>query len=116
MTVMKLITINGALDIYYALSLLPIIEIPYLRGNYMEMFLYQNPDTFRMMCYFMLITGAVRLSFNKHRCNFLVMFSYMLEAYVYLIESRVYFTIDIEKASYAFVVAMTMAYMSYSAK
>jgi len=116
MTIMKLITINGALDIYYALSLLHIIEIPYLRGNYMEMFLYQNPDTFRMMCYFMLITGAVRLSFNKHRCNFLVMFSYMLEAYVYLIESRVYFTIDIEKASYAFVVAMTMAYMSYSAK
>ena len=116
MSVASLITANGLLDIYSALSLLQIIYVPYFSDIYTKAFINQNPDVLRMMCYVILSNGAIRLSFRKHRCNALVAFSYILEAYIYLMESAVYHILDPEKASYAFFIALCMSLVSYNTK
>ena len=116
MSVINLIATNGVFDIYCALSLLHVIDVPYLNKLYTELFIYRSSETIRMLSYVILINGVIRLSFKKHRCNILVVFSYILEAYIWSMEAGVYHTIDHNKAFYTFLIAMCMAYMSYYAK
>jgi len=118
MSVISIIKTLGLLDIYCALSMLHIIYIPYLSEIHTRMLSDPTDQIIRQIAYLNLMNGTIRLSFNHHKCNVLVAFSYILEASIICIESSEHGIYDADewKCFIASVVALTLAYNSYKAK
>lgn len=118
MSVISIIKMLGLLDIYCTLSMLHIIYIPYFSDIHTRMLSDPSDQIIRQIAYLNLMNGTIRLSFNHHKCNALVAFTYVLEAFILCIENSEngIYNIDEWKSFTIFVIALTLAYISYNAK
>jgi len=110
MSTSGLVSINGLYDILCAFSILNIAYIPIFNDLHMNMFhVPYDPMHKRFMGYLLLSYGSVRLSYNFHKDNRLVAFSYLLEAYIYFIEISVYNTTQPIKSLFVILVCIVMS-------
>jgi hypothetical protein len=98
---------NGIYDIMSAIAILLFYQLPFLRSLanlHIKMFRFdaeRNNDTLRnMLAYWILTYGCTRIAIFARNplTDYLVMLSYFIEAFVYLIEDAVHTRVDRRKA------------------
>ena len=110
MSTSDLVSMNGLYDILCAFSILNIAHVPILNDLHMNMFhVPYDPMHKRLMGYLLLSYGSVRLSYNFHKDNRLVAFSYLLEAYIYFMEMSVYNTTNSIKSLFVILVCIVLS-------
>lgn len=114
MTVTTLISLNGMYDIFCALSILDVIDVPYLDQLHISMFeIYHEPLVYRIMAFWILMYGMVRFTYPTHRNNNIVVHSYLLEGLLCFQEGFVNMTMYQDKAFYVAFLSFMFALMAY---
>ncbi len=115
MNTRSLIRLWGVTDLACALTLLNIIDVPIF--NNMQETIFVDPQdllSIRAFACFVLLNSVIRMSFNQHKYNKLVSFSYFLEFYVYLTEVVVYKTMNESNLWFcSLIVCLTMTVITY---
>jgi len=103
----KIVKINGIYNILSAVSILKMVNIPILQTIQLQMFiLNNNNDIFeRFLAYWIFTYGIIRIKYN-----FLVPYSYYIEALFIANECLVHKTIIFEKGIFVIITSVLLGY------
>jgi hypothetical protein len=102
----KFVKINGIYDILCAVSILKMVNIPILQTIHLQMFIY-DPIFERCLAYWIFTYGIIRLKYN-----FLVPYSYYIEALFIANECLVHKTIVFEKGIFVIISSGLLGYLT----
>jgi len=106
----KFVKINGIYDILCALSILKMVDIPILQTIHLQMFhsnIIYDPIFKRCLAYWIFTYGIIRLKYN-----FLVPYSYYIEALFIANECLVHKTIIFEKGVFVIISSGLIGYLT----
>jgi hypothetical protein len=109
--VQLLIKVNGVYDILCALSILRVVNIPYLDRLHLSMIKNnsENPLFERFLAYWIFTYGIMRLSVNN---SFIVSGSYFLEALFFANELFKHRSVYVDKALFVIFTSLLIGYIS----
>lgn len=106
----KIVKINGIYNILSAVSILKMINIPILQTIHLQMFKNMNSEPIficeRFLAYWLFTYGIIRLKYN-----FLVPYSYYIEALFLANECLVHKTIIFEKGVFVIISSGLFGYL-----
>ena len=104
----KIVKINGLYDILCSVSILKIVNIPILETIHLQMFKNINnyPIVERFLAYWIFTYGIIRLKYN-----FLVPYSYYIQALFVANECLVHGTIIFEKGIFVIITSWLLGYL-----
>lgn len=105
---------NGYYDILCGLCLLGILNIPVLNTLHTNMFVETlTPQSQRLLGYYVLLQGKVRIDFAPRRKANTVIWSYLIEGFVILYEMFIHGTILCDKGILVLLVCSWFAHRCY---
>lgn len=105
---------NGYYDVLCGLCLLGILNIPVLNTLHTKMFVDGlTPMSQRILGFYILLQGKVRIGFESHKKANLIVWSYLLEAFFIFHELYIHQTIVCEKGLIVIISCLWIAHRCY---
>jgi len=105
---------NGYCDVLCGLCLLGILNIPVLNSLHANMFVDElSPISRRFLGFYVILQGKVRIGFESHKKADLVIWSYLIEAFMILHELYIHQTILCDKGVIVVLSCLWIAHRCY---